>query len=73
MSKVPLTTQFKSLATPNGKKAYDAYVACFFNGEHEMFIGAPTLEDLIVIFPKHTGNELDVEGVQHVWIVRAEK
>jgi len=69
---VPTSSQFKSLSTPSGKKAFEAYTAGWENGGKNIFISAPTLELLKDAYKHIVGKELIVEAVQHVWIVKAE-
>ncbi len=69
---VPRTTQFRSLSTPSGKKAFDAYTATWTNYGKHVAISAPTLEALKEVYKQIVGVELIAEAAQHVWIVKAD-
>ena len=67
------TTQFRALTTPSGKKAFEAYCAVFRNDDKNIVIAAPTIEALQEAWRKFdNGTELNVEAVQHVYIVSAD-
>lgn len=71
--KTPETKQFKAVATPSGKKAFEAQLAVWMNDGKNVAIAAPTLADLKVVYKQIAGSELIAEAAQKVWIIRAEK
>lgn len=65
------TTQFKAVATPSGKRAYEAVCAVHRSNEHgEVMIAAPTLEALVIAWRRMTASELDATKAQYVWVVK---
>ena len=70
---LPTTSQFRSATTQSGKKALEAYTAAWDTGRgEEVFIGAPSLAALKAAWERIVACDLNVEGVQHVWIVSAD-
>lgn len=67
------SVQFRSLATPSGKKAFEAYVAIWPNDGKNIAIATPTLKSLKDAYKQVTGHELIAEAAQHVWLVKAER
>jgi hypothetical protein len=71
--KLPFSSQFRIGRTPSGKKAFEAWTAIWGNYGNNVAISAPSLEALRHAWWQITGQELIADGVQHVWIVKAEK
>jgi hypothetical protein len=70
------TTQFRALTTPSGKRAFEAYIAVWMNGDsidgaNNVAITSPSIRALEIAWQQITGSKLDAAKVQHVYIVAA--
>jgi len=66
------SSQFRAVQTPSGKKAFEAWTAVWIHCGRELAISAPTLEELKAAWERMVVDPaLNIEKVQHVWIVSA--
>lgn len=66
------TTQFKTVKTPSGKVAFEAYCAVMRWNDQEIMIAAPTREKVAEAWVLcGAAKPLDLNRVQFVWIVEA--
>lgn len=66
---LPITTQFKSVATPSGKKAFEAWCATFESFGREIALLTPSLKMLEEVYKQIAGEDLITAEAQHVWLV----
>ncbi len=68
-----IATQFKQLTAPSGKKAFEAVVAVWNFCGDEVCIAAPNITALEDAWKRIVtmGPDLDLERVQHIFIVAA--